>query len=147
MKCLILLLMLCATVFCKTEAQSVYKDCYGIIAECSDDSVVYHTKNGKEIRLKTNEIKYDGGLDSLKQDIYCSLTQDHEDNERTIFFVLFDRKHRISEIRMCSLLNKEPTTPLPYADDYIRAIAKTEKKWKTENHKNWYVAVFGLHVF
>lgn len=48
---------------------------------------------------------------------------------------------------MCSLLNKEPTTPLSYADDYIRAIAKTEKKWKTENHNNWYVAVFGLHVF
>ena len=96
-----------------------------IIAECSDDSVVYHTKNGKEIRLKTNEIKYDGGLDSLKQDIYRSLSQDHEDNERTIFFVLFDKKHRISEIRMCSLLNKEPITPLPYADDYIRAIAKT----------------------
>lgn len=138
---------------CKTgngqqnQNQSFISDMYGIVIEkMTDTTMVYRTRNNRRLLIKRGTIRYEGGNEQLKQDIYNNLPMDYECNVREMFCVLFDSELNIKEIRASNLSNlRNPKET--FLDDYIKAIQDTKGKWrKCKDGEMWYLYVFSLHI-
>ena len=134
--------------FAQSFNNTMLKDYHGIVAKLDGDSVSFYTIKKRIYKLKLNNISYAGGVDSLRKDIYTNLKYEHEENIRTLVFILFDKKINIIEIRFCELtpdyfhVNEGHRT---YYNDYIRSIKKTKKKWSSKG-LGYQVAMFSLHI-
>ena len=100
--------------------------------------------------MKANNVLYVGGIEALKKDIYANLKYEYEDNVRDLVFILFDKKLKMKEVRLCELTPKymrlkEKCKKGNYCKDYIHSIRQTKKKW-TSKEKGYHVAIFSIQI-
>ena len=129
------------------QSQSLFEDQYGTIIRESHDSLWYYTtKTGRELIIPKEAVSYEGGDSSLKRFVYSSLLEDNEDNTIEMFFLLFDQKMKISEIRAVNLSKWNSPNRDKYLCEYFKAFYRAQR-WKKElKNLNNYLYVIVMHI-
>lgn len=87
------------------------------------------------------------GMDKLKEDLRKEYhqTDDSDDYYRVFFFMLFDNKLRLKEIRGVVLpLNQYTESRKKRVKQYMVGLKKTKSKWKKKTNQKWYVYCFSF---
>ena len=112
-------------------------DEYGVVSvPVNDSTIVYCTKKGKKYEVKANQISFVGGesalVDYLRKEYYKP-GPDDDYTYRVFFFVLFDSRLKIKEVRGCVLpLNQYTESKKNRVKQYITGLQK------------WYVYSFSF---
>lgn len=123
----------------------IVADKYGVFLELrKDSSVIFIAKGGKSYRVKHpfQGIAYIGGTNRLKRDM-ASATDigGSEENILAVFYILFDKKLKIIEIRSVIV------SPKQYNRDdiltkYNMFIKSTDGHWKADSRSRFYLYSF-----
>lgn len=144
---LLSLTLLCSiSVYCQND--KIIYDEYGTIYTLINDSVIiYHTKKGEKYEVRLNQIYFMDGMDKLKEYLRKEYhqTDDSDDYYRVFFFMLFDNKLRLKEIRGVVLpLNQYTESRKKRVKQYMVGLKKTKSKWKKKTNQKWYVYCFSF---
>ena len=116
-------------------------DNYGPIYTLMNDSIiVYNTKKGKQIEATLNQIYFKAGEDKLKEFLiknYYKSNYYDDYSYRVFFFILFDSKLRIKEIRGVTLpKNNFTESQKERIKQFIKGLKKTKSKWVKKQNRN-----------
>lgn len=148
------LLFLAITILWPIEiyCQNINKisDEYGVVSiPVNDSTIVYCTKKGKKYEVKLNQISFTDGqnelVDYLKKEYYKPGPGDDDYTYRVFFFILFDSKLKIKEVRGCVLpLIQYKESNKKRVKRYITGLHKTKGRWKKKSIQKWYVYCFSF---
>ena len=129
------------------RSQPLFEDQYGVIIREPHDSLWYYTAiSGKELTIPKKAVSFEGGDSALKRFVYSSLPEDNEDNTFELFFLLFDERMTITEIRAVNLSKWTSPNREAYLDEYFKALRRA-RNWKKEiNNLNNYLYVIAMHI-
>lgn len=142
---LYLVLMCSFSVYCQNS--KIMYDEYGPIYASKNDSImVYITKEGKQLKIKLNQVIFKSGDENLKEylrnNYYKPNDWDDDYSYRVFFFILFDSNLRIKEIRA----SIPPLWYYYYSESqkeriklYTEGLKRTQSKWKKITNQKWYV--------
>jgi len=124
-------------------------DNYGPIYTLMNDSIiVYNTKKGKQIEATLNQIYFKAGEDKLKEFLinnYYKSNHYDDYSYRVFFFILFDSKLKIKEIRGVVLpTNNFAESQKERIKMFIKGLKKTKSKWVKKTKQKWYVYCFSF---
>lgn len=144
---LLSLTLLCSiSVYCQND--KIIYDEYGTIYTLINDStIIYHTKKGEKYEARLNQIYFMDGMDKLKEYLRKEYhqTDDSDDYYRVFFFMLFDNKLRLKEIRGVVLpLNQYTESRKKRVKQYMVGLKKTKSKWKKKTNQKWYIYCFSF---
>lgn len=120
-------------------------DEYGsVYTQVNDSTIIYCTKKGKIHEVKLDQISFADGenalVDYLKKEYYKPRTGDEDYAYRAFFFILFDFRLKIKEIRGCVLpLNQYTESKKKRVKQYITGLQRTKNRWKKKSNQKWYV--------
>lgn len=133
---------------CSQIIDNVYDEFGAIYTSINDSTIIYNTKKGKKYEVKLNEIYYKDGEDSLKKYLkteYCKSDNSDDYAYRVFFFMLFDSKLRIKEIRGVVLpLGQYSESKKKRVESYIKRLKRTRNRWKKRINQKWYVYSFSF---
>ena len=144
---LLSLALLCSiNAYCQND--KIIYDEYGIIYTVINDSIIiYNTKDGEKLEVKLNQVYFMEGEDNLKKYLRREYyhADDSEDYARAFFFMLFDSKLRLKEVRGVALpLNYYTESMKKRVKLYTNGLKKTKSKWKKKTDQKWYVYCFSF---
>ena len=120
-------------------------DEYGVVSiPLNDSTIIYCTKKGKKYEVKLNQVSFIDGenvlVDYLKKEYYKPGPGDDDYTYRVFFFILFDFRLKIKEIRGCVLpLNQYTESKKKRVKQYITGLQRTKNRWKKKSNQKWYV--------
>ena len=125
-------------------------DRHGVIfLPVNDSTIVYNTKKGEEYEIRLKQISFVDGenalVDYLKKNYYKSRPSDDDYAYRVFFFILFDSKLQIKEVRDFVLpLNQYTESKKKRVKLYTKGLKKTKNRWKKKSNQKWYVYSFSF---
>lgn len=134
---------------CCQNIKNVF-DMYGVVYNSINDStIMYCTKEGKKHKVKLNQILYVDGdealVNNLKKEYYKPSPGDDDYAYRVFFYILFDSKLKIKEVRGYVLpFNQYTETKKKRVDQYIAGIQRTKNGWQVKSKQKWYVYSFSF---
>ena len=135
-------------VFCQKN-KSLYDE-YGVVyMPVNDSTITYNTKKGKRYEIKLNQISFVDGenalVNYLKKQYYKPRLYDDDYAYRVFFFILFDSKLKIKEVRCCVLPFSQYTeTQKRRIKLYTKGLKKTKNKWKKTSTQKKYIYAFSF---
>ena len=100
------LVLLCSLSVYSQDNKIIYDEYGPIYTSMNDSIMVYHTKEGKQLEIKLNQVCFKDGDDYLIEylkKIYYKFNYNDDYSYRVFFFVLFNSNLRIKEIRGTTL--------------------------------------------
>ena len=83
-------------------------------------------------------------VDYLRKEYYKP-GPDDDYTYRVFFFVLFDSRLKIKEVRGCVLpLNQYTESKKNRVKQYITGLQRTKNRWKNKTNQKWYVYSFSF---
>ena len=125
-------------------------DRHGVIFHpVNDSTIVYNTKKGEKYEIRLKQISFVDGenalVDYLKKNYYKSRPSDDDYAYRVFFFILFDSKLQIKEVRDFVLpLNQYTESQKKRVKLYTKGLKKTKNRWKKKSNQKWYVYSFSF---
>jgi hypothetical protein len=125
-------------------------DRHGVIfLPVNDSTIVYNTKKGEEYEIRLKQISFVDGenalVDYLKKKYYKPRPSDDDYAYRVFFFILFDSKLQIKEVRDFVLpLNQYTESKKKRVKLYTKGLKKTKNRWKKKSNQKWYVYSFSF---
>lgn len=125
-------------------------DEYGsIYIPINDSTIIYNTKKGEKYEVKLDQVSFLYGknalVDYLKKRYYKPDPGDDDYTYRAFFFILFDSKLKIKEVRGCVLpLNQYTESKKKRVKQYITGLQRTKNRWKKKSKQKWYVYFFSF---
>lgn len=135
-------------VYCQNN-KFVYDEYGDIYTPVNDSTIMYCTKTGKKHEVKIDQISFVDGdsalIDYLKKEYYKPGPSDDDYIYRVFFFILFDSKLKIKEIRGCVLpLNQYTENKKKRVEQYTNGLVRTKNKWRKKSKQKWYVYSFSF---
>ncbi len=128
-----------------------FVDEYGdVYLPVNDSTIVYCTKKGKKYEVKLSQISFVDGesalVDYLKKEYYKPGPGDDDYTYRVFFFILFDSRLKIKEIRgfVLPLNNYTESAKKKRVKQYITGLQRTKNRWKKISNQKWYVYCFSF---
>lgn len=125
-------------------------DEFGVVSiPVNDSTIVYCTKKGKKYEVKLNQISFIDGesalIDYLKKEYYKPEPGDYDYTYRVFFFIFFDSRLKIKEVRGFVLpLNQYTESNKKRVKQYIKGLQMTKNRWKKMSNQKWYVYCFSF---
>ena len=125
-------------------------DRHGVIfLPVNDSTIVYNTKKGEKYEIRLKQISFVDGenalVDYLKKKYYKPGPGDDDYAYRVFFFILFDSKLQIKEVRDFVLpLNQYTESQKKRVKLYTKGLKKTKNRWKKKSNQKWYVYSFSF---
>lgn len=134
------------SVYCQ-DGKNIYDEYGTIYIPVNDSTIIYNTRKGERHEVKLNQVYFTDGEDGLKD--YLRTECHHSDSDdygyRVFFFMLFDSKLRIKEIRGITLPSNHYTEQKKKrVKQYIKGLKRTESKWRMRSSQEWYVYCFSF---
>ena len=106
-------------------------------------------KEKKKHEVKLKQITFTDGknvlVDYLKKEYYKPGPSDDDYPYRVFFFILFDSRLKIKELRGCVLpFNQYTESKKKRVKQYITGLQKTKNRWKKESSQKWYEYSFSF---
>ena len=125
-------------------------DEYGVIyIPVNDSTIVYCTKKGKKHEVKLNQISFVDGTNALveflKKNYYKPNPADDDYAYRVFFFILFDSRLKVKEVR-CYFppLHQCTESQKKRIKQYTKGIQVIKDRWKRKSYQKWYVYSFSF---
>jgi len=142
------LVLLCSLSVYSQDNKIIYDEYGPIYTSMNDSIMVYHTKEGKQLEIKLNQVCFKDGDDYLIEylkKIYYKFNYNDDYSYRVFFFVLFNSNLRIKEIRGTTLpLNSYSESKRKRIKTYTKGLKRTKSKWKKVTNQKWYVYCFSF---
>lgn len=127
----------------------VYDEYGDIYIPVNDSTIMYCTKKGKKHEVKIDQISFVDGesalIDYLKKKYYKPGPGDDDYTYRVFFFILFDSRLKIQEVRGFVLpLDQYTESKKKRIKQYFTGLQKTNNRWKNRSNQKWYVYSFSF---
>ena len=135
-------------IYCQNN-EDVFDEFGCVYTQVNDSTISYCTKKGKKHDVKLKQITFADGenvlVDYLKKEYYKLGPSDDDYPYRVFFFILFDSRLKIKEVRGCVLpFNQYTESKKKRVKQYITGLQKTKNRWKKESIQKWYVYSFSF---
>lgn len=146
--CFLALMILWQIETCCQNTKNVINEFGSVYSQINDSTIVYCTKKGKKHEVKLNQITFLDGeialVDYLKKEYYKS-GPDDDYTYRVFFFILFDYRLKIKEVRGFVLpLNQYTESKKKRVEQYANGLIRTKNRWKKKSNQKWYVYCFSF---
>ncbi len=142
------LVLLCSLSVYSQNNKIIYDE-YGPIYTSMNDSIIfYHTKEGKQLEIKLNQVCFKEGDDYLKEYLKKNWYKSNYNDDysyRVYFFILFNSNLKIKEVRGTTLpLSSYSESKKKRIKTYTKGLKRTKSKWEKVTNQKWYVYCFSF---